>query len=115
MKAVRMTFDEDLVEAAGGVSKRLHTNRSVFTRKALRETISLYSVERLERKHRQGCQRYPVTDYEFSVLKQTITKGEIDSLITSLSQQRWRMSRARSVLRSISETNALTSHKSMGF
>ena len=62
-----MTLDDDLVKAVDRVSKRLHTSRSAFTRKALREALSQYSLEQLERKHRQGYERHPVAADEFSV------------------------------------------------
>jgi len=67
MKTVQMTLDEDLVEAVDRISKQLRTSRSAFTRKALREAIARYSVEQLERKHRQGYERCPVAADEFSV------------------------------------------------
>ena len=68
MKTVQMTLDEDLVKAADRVSKHLHTSHSAFTRKALREAITRYSLEQLEHKHRQGYKRHPVA---------TIAAGEL--------------------------------------
>ena len=62
-----MTLDEDLVQAVDRVSKQLHTSRSAFTRKALREALARYSLEQLERKHRQGYEQHPVGVDEFSV------------------------------------------------
>jgi metal-responsive CopG/Arc/MetJ family transcriptional regulator len=62
-----MTLDDDLVEAVDRVSKRLHTSRSSFTRKALREALSRYSLEQLEHRHRQGYKRHPGSSDEFSV------------------------------------------------
>ena len=38
-----MTLDDDLVKQVDRVSKQLHTNRSAFTRKALREAIARYN------------------------------------------------------------------------
>ena len=67
MKTIQMTIDDDLVKAVDRVSKQLHTNRSAFTRKALREALARYSLEQLERKHRQGYERHPVDGDEFSV------------------------------------------------
>jgi metal-responsive CopG/Arc/MetJ family transcriptional regulator len=67
MRTIQMTLDEDLVKAVDRVSKQLHTNRSAFTRKALREALARYSLEQLERKHRQGYERHPVAVDEFSV------------------------------------------------
>ena len=67
MRTIQMTLDDDLVKAVDRVSKRLHTSRSAFTRKALREALSRYSLEQLERKHRQGYERHPISTDEFSV------------------------------------------------
>lgn len=67
MKTVQMTLDDDLVKAVDRVSKELHTSRSAFTRKALREAISKYGIEQLERKHRQGYEQHPISSDEFSV------------------------------------------------
>ncbi len=67
MRTIQMTLDDDLVKAVDRVSKQLHTSRSAFTRNALREALARYSLEQLERKHRQGYERQPVTADEFSV------------------------------------------------
>jgi metal-responsive CopG/Arc/MetJ family transcriptional regulator len=67
MITVQMTLDEDLVKAVDRISKQLHTSRSAFTRKALREALARHSLEQLECKHRQGYERHPVDVDEFSV------------------------------------------------
>ena len=67
MRTIQMTLDDDLVKAVDRVSKQLHTNRSAFTRKALREALARYNLEQLERRHRQGYERNPVGADEFSV------------------------------------------------
>ena len=67
MRTVQMTLDDDLVKAIDRVSKDLNTNRSAFTRKALREALLRYNLERLERDHRRGYAQHPVTAEEFSV------------------------------------------------
>jgi len=67
MRTIQMTLDDDLVKTVDSVSKRLHTSRSAFTRKALREALSRYNLEQLERKHRQGYEQDPVTAEEFSI------------------------------------------------
>ena len=66
MKTVQMTLDDELVKEVDRVVKRLHTSRSAFTRNALREALMRYSIEQLERKHRQGYERHPVANDEFS-------------------------------------------------
>lgn len=67
MKTIQMTLDDDLVKAVDRVSKELQTTRSAFTRKALRDALTRYSLEKLERKHRRGYEQYPVAADEFSV------------------------------------------------
>ena len=67
MRTIQMTLDDDLVKAVDRLSKQLHTNRSAFTRKALREALARYSIEQLESKHRRGYERNPVDADEFSV------------------------------------------------
>jgi len=67
MRTIQMTLDDDLVKTVDSVSKQLNTSRSAFTRKALREALSRYNIEQLERKHRQGYERRPVTAGEFSI------------------------------------------------
>ncbi|MCF6289533.1 MAG: ribbon-helix-helix domain-containing protein [Desulfobacterales bacterium] len=71
-----MTLDDDLVKAVDRVSKQLHTNRSAFTRNALREALARYSLEQLERKHRQGYERHPVSTDEFSVWEKEQAWGD---------------------------------------
>ncbi len=71
-----MTLDDDLVKAVDRVSKRLHTSRSAFTRKALREALDRYNLEQLERKHRQGYERHPVDADEFSVWGTEQARGD---------------------------------------
>ena len=67
MRTVQMTLDDDLVRAVDRVSKQLRTNRSAFTRKALRDALARHNLEQLERRHRRGYERQPVAVDEFSV------------------------------------------------
>ena len=67
MRTIQMTLDDDLVKAVDRISKQLHTSRSAFTRKALREALARHNLQQLERKHRQGYERHPVATDEFSV------------------------------------------------
>ena len=76
MRTVQMTLEDDLVKAIDRVSKELNTNRSAFTRKALREALSRYNLEQLERKHRQGYVQHPVTAEEFSVWEREQAWGD---------------------------------------
>jgi predicted transcriptional regulator len=66
VKTVQMTLDDELVEAVDRVVKRIHTSRSAFTRNALREALTRYSIEQLENKHKEGYERHPVAAGEFS-------------------------------------------------
>lgn len=66
MRTIQMTLDEDLVRTVDYVSKQLNTTRSAFTRKALREAVDRYNLEQLEKKHRHGYERNPVTADESS-------------------------------------------------
>ena len=76
MRTIQMTLDEDLVKEVDRISKQLRTNRSAFTRKALREALARYSVEQLERKHRQGYERHPIGADEFSVWEKEQVWGD---------------------------------------
>ncbi len=67
MRTIQMTLDDDLVKAVDHISKELHTSRSAFTRKALRDALVRYNTEVLERKHRRGYERHPAVADEFSV------------------------------------------------
>jgi metal-responsive CopG/Arc/MetJ family transcriptional regulator len=67
MRTIQMTIDDDLVEAVDRVSKELHTSRSAFARKALRDALARHSKEQLEREHRRGYERQPVAAGEFSL------------------------------------------------
>lgn len=67
MQTVQMTLDEDLIKKVDSVSKKLHTSRSAFTRKALAEALARYEQEQLELQHHQGYEKNPVTIDEFSV------------------------------------------------
>lgn len=67
MRTVQMTFDDDLVKAVDCVSRQFRTNRSTFTRKALREALARHNLEQLELKHRKGYELHPVGVDEFSV------------------------------------------------
>jgi metal-responsive CopG/Arc/MetJ family transcriptional regulator len=75
MKTIQITLDEDLIKEVDHVSKQLHTSRSAFTRKALRESLARYSLEQLEGKHQQGYERHPAIE-EFSVWEKEQAWGD---------------------------------------
>jgi metal-responsive CopG/Arc/MetJ family transcriptional regulator len=76
LKTIQMTLDEDLVKAVDRVSKQLHTSRSAFTRKALRDALARFRTEQMELKHRQGYARHPVAADEFSVWEKDQAWGD---------------------------------------
>ena len=67
MKTVQMTLDDELVDAVDAVVKKLHTTRSAFTRKALRDAMEGIRMKQLEEKQKAGYQRKPVSTTEFDV------------------------------------------------
>jgi len=60
-----MTLDDDLINEVDSMVKRLNTNRSAFTRDALRKALLNYRIDQLEHKHRKGYQQKPVSGNEF--------------------------------------------------
>jgi len=67
MRTIQMTLDDDLVKAVDRISKELHTSRSAFARKALRDALARYGIEQQERKHRRGYEQHTVAADEFSI------------------------------------------------
>ncbi len=67
MRTIQMTLDDDLVNELDQIVKEANTNRSAFTRDALRKALAYYREQALVEKHRQGYLRHPVTADEFSV------------------------------------------------
>jgi len=76
MRTIQMTLDDDLVKAVDRISKQLHTSRSAFTRKALREALVRHQLQQLELKHRQGYEQHPVAGDEFSVWEKEQVWGD---------------------------------------
>ncbi len=67
MRRVQIRLDEELLASVDEAAKRLRTTRSGFTRRALREALDRLASRRLEEKHRQGYERYPVQAGEFDL------------------------------------------------
>ncbi len=67
MKTVQMTLDESLVQEVDRAAHTLGTNRSAFTRDALREALVRMEEKVFEEKHRAGYARHPVREGEFDV------------------------------------------------
>ena len=76
MRTVQMTLDDDLVEAVDEVIKDLKTNRSSFTRDALRNAIAQHKIQCQEERHRKGYQKYPVQKAEFGIWENEQDWGE---------------------------------------
>ena len=66
MRTVQMTLDDNLVSAVDDIVKKLKTTRSAFARKALKDAIRQVNINMLEKKHKKGYERYPVSKTEFS-------------------------------------------------
>lgn len=67
MKTVQMTLDAKLVRDVDKAARRLGTTRSAFARKALRDALQRLRTAELERTHREGYERFPVSRGEFEV------------------------------------------------
>ena len=76
MRTIQMTLDDDLVKKVDAIANELRTTRSAFTRNALREAVKQYNAPRLESKHRQGYETYPVNKEEFSVWEKEQNWGD---------------------------------------
>jgi metal-responsive CopG/Arc/MetJ family transcriptional regulator len=62
-----MTLPVELVEHVDRAVRRLKTNRSAFTRDALRAALARLREEQLERRHRAGYGAKPARRGEFDV------------------------------------------------
>ncbi len=69
MRTIQMTLDDDLVDEVDEVVKKLNTTRSAFARKALKNALRQENVKTLEKKHREGYERYPAGKTEFSAFE----------------------------------------------
>ena len=65
-RVVQMTLDEELVIAVDRAVRKLRTNRSAFTREALRAALASLRTRQLEEQHREGYRRKPPRRGEFS-------------------------------------------------
>jgi metal-responsive CopG/Arc/MetJ family transcriptional regulator len=67
MRTIQMTLDDELVATVDQVVKKLKTNRSAFTRKALKDAIKQVNIKLLEDKHKKGYGLHPIEKTEFSI------------------------------------------------
>ena len=75
MKTIQMTLDDDLIHDLDALVKEQNSNRSAFTRKALRKAINTYRQHKLIEQHRKGYEKYPVSADEFSVWEDEQASG----------------------------------------
>jgi predicted transcriptional regulator len=71
-----MTLDDDLVREVDKLAKKMHTNRSALTRRALYEIIERTNAQNMEARHRAGYQRNPVKPKEFSIWEEEQSWGD---------------------------------------
>ena len=76
MKAVQITLDEELIHEVDQLSRKLGTNRSAFTRKALREALYRHCIDQLEQKQIQGYITKPAGPDEFAVWEEEQVWGD---------------------------------------
>lgn len=67
MKKIHLTLDDDLIREVDVIVKKMETSRSEFTRMALQDAIHKIKERELEKKHKEGYKKYPVTKNEFGV------------------------------------------------
>ena len=67
MRTIQMTLNDNSVTSVDRVVKKLNTTRSAFTREALKDAIKQVNLNMLEKKHKTGYRRYPISKTEFSV------------------------------------------------
>ena len=67
MKTIQMTLDEELLKDVDKVTKKMHTSRSEFIRRAMYKLLNELKAKELEKLHREGYKKYPVQKDEFDV------------------------------------------------
>jgi metal-responsive CopG/Arc/MetJ family transcriptional regulator len=65
MRTIQMTLEGELLKDVDAAVKKLHTTRSAFIRRALREALGKLYRAQEEARHRRGYERYPVKNGEF--------------------------------------------------
>jgi metal-responsive CopG/Arc/MetJ family transcriptional regulator len=71
-----MTLDENLVKDVDHAAAKLGTTRSAFARTALRQALARVKEIELERKHREGYRKKPVSPKEFAPWERQQAWGE---------------------------------------
>lgn len=76
MRTIQLTIDEDLVKNVDRVVKSQGTTRSAFIRRLLRNALREIREAELDRKHREGYEKHPVSPDEFSIPETDQVWGE---------------------------------------
>ena len=79
MRTIQMTLDDKLVADVDRAVKKLSTNRSAFTRDALRASLDQLNKTQLEKKHQQGCQRHSINQSDFNDWQDEQVWGDSDA------------------------------------
>ena len=77
MVTVQMTLDEQLVKRVDDLVHKLRTSRSAFAREALKDALKKHQILELEKKHKSGYLRSPVTKGEFDVFEDEQVWGDV--------------------------------------
>ncbi len=67
MKTIQMTLDEKLLQDVDKMIKKLDTNRSEFIRRAMSRYLEDIRTKELEKIHKAGYVKNPVTNAEFDL------------------------------------------------
>lgn len=67
MKTIQMTMDEDLLNRVDQVITELNTTRSDFFRESAQYYFQRLRIKKLEKKHREGYLKHPVSSGEFDI------------------------------------------------
>ena len=67
MRTIQLTIDEDLVIRVDRVVKSQGTTRSAFIRRLIRGALREIREAELDRKHREGYEKFPVSPDEFGL------------------------------------------------
>ena len=67
LKTIQMTLDEKLLQDVDAMIDKLKTNRSEFIRQAMSRYLEEIRIQELEKIHREGYAKNPVTKDEFDI------------------------------------------------
>lgn len=76
MRTVQITIDDGLMKEVDAAAESLQTTRSAFAREAFRAALERIKERDLEKKHREGYRRKPVSHGEFETWEREQAWGE---------------------------------------